>query len=52
MTVTSSISHKNAISGGVSPSGKGNAIVATRDVVSRNVREVNEPADAPEDSLP
>lgn len=31
MTVTSSISHRNAISGGVSPGGRGNAIVATRE---------------------
>jgi hypothetical protein len=30
MTVTSSISHRNAISGGVSPGGRGNAMVATR----------------------
>jgi hypothetical protein len=32
MTVTSSISHKKAISGGVSPGGRGNAMVATRKV--------------------
>jgi hypothetical protein len=33
MTVTSSISHRNAISGGVSPGGRGSAIAATRQVV-------------------
>jgi hypothetical protein len=30
ITVTSSISHRNAISGGVSPGGRGNAMLATR----------------------
>jgi hypothetical protein len=33
ITVTSSISHRNAISGGVSPGGRGNAMIATRDDV-------------------
>jgi hypothetical protein len=31
MTVTSSISHRKAISGGVSPGGRGNAMLVTRD---------------------
>lgn len=52
MTVTSSISHKNAISGGVSPGGRGNAIVATRDVVSSKCSSGERTADAPEESLP
>lgn len=52
MTVTSSISHKNAISGGVSPGGRGNAMVRTRDVVSSKRSREERTADAPEGSLP
>jgi hypothetical protein len=39
MTVTSSISHKKAVSAGVSPGGRGNAIVATREFVSAKCLE-------------
>lgn len=52
MTVTSSISHRNAISGGVSPGGRGNAMIATRSNVISNCLEGERTADAPEQALP